>query len=99
MVPPQATSGSSALASDSYPKAAVNHLGPYAGHTLSERYRLIRLLGNRAWDVRLAAVERLTAAIGEAVVVEALAARLAVERDDLVSGAIERALARGRRRE
>jgi HEAT repeat protein len=75
-------------------KQALSSLGDAVS-----REQLIRLLGHRAWDVRLAAVERLAAAIGEAVVVGALEARLAIERDDLVSGAIERALDRGRRRE
>jgi len=63
------------------------------------RPQLVKLLGHEAWDVRLAAVERLAPDIGEAEVGAALGARLEVERDDLVAGAIERALDRGRRQD
>jgi HEAT repeat protein len=58
------------------------------------RDQLVKLLGHSAWDVRLAAVEKLAAEVGQPVVVENLERRLEVERDDLVHGAIERALAR-----
>jgi len=63
---------------------------------------LIALLGAKAWDVRLAAVEQLSrrtslptslsTAEGRAVV-EALGAALSHEEDDLVNASIERALA------
>jgi len=62
------------------------------------RPQLVKLLSHRAWDVRLAAVERLAPDTGAAEVRIALDARLAVERDDLVAGAIERALDQGGRR-
>jgi HEAT repeat protein len=62
------------------------------------RAQLVKLLEHRAWDVRLAAVERLGQEIGEAAVADALRDQLAVERDDLVAGAIERALTREGRR-
>ena len=61
------------------------------------RRQLVKLLGHQAWDVRLAAVERLAPDTGEDEVGAALEARLEGERDDLVAGAIERALDRGRR--
>jgi HEAT repeat protein len=60
--------------------------------------QLVRLLGHRAWDVRLAAVERLAPEVDQAEVAGGLSDQLAVERDDLVVGAIERALKKARRR-
>jgi HEAT repeat protein len=55
---------------------------------------LVALLGAEAWDVRLAAVERLSLRTGAGgSVADALGAALAREEDDLVRAAIERALA------
>ena len=45
MPAPNAAPESSTLASDVPTSAPASNLGPYAGQTLSERYRLIRLLG------------------------------------------------------
>jgi HEAT repeat protein len=63
------------------------------------REQLVKLLAHQSWDVRLAAVERLAAEIDQPAVARVLEERLLVEQDDLVAGAIERALDRSRRRE
>jgi len=57
---------------------------------------LVALLGAAAWDVRLAAVERLSRRVGAGgAVAEALRGALSREEDDLVHAAIERVLGVG----
>ncbi|MFO8072980.1 MAG: HEAT repeat domain-containing protein [Polyangia bacterium] len=61
------------------------------GHSVSGEV-LARLLDNKAWDVRLAAVERLAQADDSDTVVRALKGRIDREEDDLVRDAMRKVL-------
>ena len=63
------------------------------GDTVTDA-ELVALLCADAWDVRLAAVERLSRRALKPAVLDSIRAALATEEDDLVRAAIERALAR-----